>query len=54
MEKILKELTVFLCGWINCFSIAQGNQKCIDLDYLIGRRLIMSYWKNWRRVRVKV
>ncbi|WP_413662081.1 group II intron maturase-specific domain-containing protein [Microbulbifer sp. CNSA002] len=54
MEKILKELAVFLRGRINCFGIAQGYQKCIDLDYWIRRRLRMSHWKNWRRVGVRV
>ncbi|QFT54039.1 group II intron reverse transcriptase/maturase [Microbulbifer sp. THAF38] len=54
MEKKLKELTVYLRGWINYFGIAQGYQKCIDLDCWIRRRLRMSYWKNWRRVRTKV
>ncbi|WP_444897734.1 group II intron reverse transcriptase/maturase [Microbulbifer sp. SSSA005] len=54
MEKKLKELTVYLHGWINYFGIAQGYQKCIDLDCWIRRRLRMSYWKNWRKVRTKV
>jgi len=54
MEKKIKELTVYLRGWINYFGIAQGFQKCIDLDSWIRRRLRMSYWKNWRKVRTKV
>jgi RNA-directed DNA polymerase len=54
MERKVHELTLYLRGWINYFGVAQGFQKCIDLDHWIRRRLRMSYWKNWRRVRTKV
>lgn len=54
MEHKVRELTQYLRGWINYFGIAQGYQKCIDLDGWIRRRLRMSFWKNWRRVRTKV
>ncbi len=54
MERKVRELTVYLRGWINYFGVAQGYQKCIDLDHWIRRRLRMSYWKSWRRVRTKV
>lgn len=54
MKEKVKELTVYLRGWINYFGIAQGFQKCIDLDCWIRRRLRMSYWKNWRKVRTKI
>ena len=52
--KLLKELTVYIRGWINYFGIAQGYQKCIDLDHWIRRRVRMYYWKQWRKVRTKV
>ena len=54
MERKILELTRYLRGWINYFGIAQGYQKCIELDHWIRRRLRMSYWKNWRRVRTKI
>ncbi|MDZ7923268.1 MAG: group II intron reverse transcriptase/maturase [Marinagarivorans sp.] len=54
MEKKIQELTQYLRGWINYFGIAQGFQRCVDLDGWIRRRLRMSYWKSWRRVRTKV
>ena len=52
--KLLQELTVYMRGWINYFGIAQGYQKCIDLDHWIRRRVRMYYWKQWRKVRTKV
>ena len=54
MERCIKELTVYLRGWINYFGIAQGYQKCVDLDAWIRRRLRACYWKQWRKVRTKV
>ena len=54
MEKKVKQLSVYLRGWINYFGIAEGYQKYIDLDAWIRRRLRMSYWKQWRKVRTKV
>src|SRR5690606_25935588 len=32
MEQKIRELTLYLRGWINYFGIAQGYQNCIDLD----------------------
>lgn len=52
--KLLQELTVYMRGWINYFGIAQGYQKCTDLDHWIRRRVRMYYWKQWRKVRTKV
>ena len=54
MEEKVKELTVYLRGWINYFGIAQGFQKRIDLDCWIRRRLRMSYWKNGCKARTKI
>ena len=54
MEKKIIELSAYLRGWINYFGIAKGYQKCIELDHWIRRRLRMSYWKMWRRVRTKI
>jgi len=54
MEKRIQHLTVYLRGWVNYFGIAQGYQKCIDLDGWIRRRLRMCYWKEWRRMGTRV
>ncbi len=54
METIVKDLSLYLRGWINYFVIAQGYQKCIDLDGWIRRRLRMWFWKNWRKAKTKV
>lgn len=53
-DKLFDELRTYMRGWINYFGIAQGYQKCIDLDNWIRRRIRMYYWKQWRKVRTKV
>ena len=54
MHERIKELSIYLRGWINYFGIAQGFQRCIELDHWIRRRLRMCFWKQWRRPRTKV
>ena len=54
MKNRILELNQYLSGWINYFGIAQGYQKCIDLDGWIRRRLRMCYWKRWRKARTKI
>lgn len=54
MAVVIRNLSVYLRGWINYFGIAKGYQKCIDLDQWIRRRLRMYLWKQWRRARTRV
>jgi len=54
VDAIIKNLNVYLRGWINYFGIAQGFQKCIDLDQWIRRRIRMYFWKQWRKARTRV
>lgn len=54
MEKRIENLSNYLRGWINYFGIAQGYQRCIELDGWIRRRLRMCYWKQWRRVGTRI
>ena len=54
IAKLFNELRTYMRGWINYFGIAQGFQKCVDLDNWIRRRIRMYYWKQWRKVRTKV
>lgn len=54
MGKRIKDLTVYLRGWINYFGIALGFQRCVDFDKWIRRRLRMCYWKEWKRPGTRV
>ena len=51
-ERVMGSITHFIGR--GSFGIAQGYQKSIELDHWIRRRLRMSYWKSWRRVRTKI
>ena len=54
MERIIKEWSTYLRGWVNYFGIAQGYQKGIDLGHWIRRRLRRCYWKQWRKTKTKI
>lgn len=54
LAEVIRNLSIYLRGWINYFGIAKGFQKCIDLDQWIRRRLRMYLWKQWRRARTRV
>ncbi|OED41583.1 hypothetical protein AB833_09455 [Chromatiales bacterium (ex Bugula neritina AB1)] len=54
MNYQLFKLSQYLQGWINYFGIANGYQRCLDLDHWIRRRVRMAYWRQWRKPRTKV
>ncbi|MBB3063095.1 hypothetical protein FHS09_003947 [Microbulbifer rhizosphaerae] len=54
METKIRELSIYLRGWINYFGIANQYQQCVDLDHWIRRRIHMCYWKQWRKPRTKI
>ncbi len=54
MRYQLFKLSQYLRGWINYFGIANGYQRCVDLDHWIRRRVRMAYWRQWRKPRTKV
>jgi len=50
----IRELSIYLRGWINYYGIANQYQQCVDLDQWIRRRVRMCYWKQWGRPRTKI
>ena len=54
METKIRELSVYLRGWINYYGIANQYQQCVELDQWIRRRIRMCYWKQWRKARTKI
>ncbi|MEZ5536554.1 MAG: group II intron reverse transcriptase/maturase [Thiolinea sp.] len=54
MGKKIRNLSVYLRGWINYYGIAHQYQPCVDLDHWIRRRVRMCYWKQWGRPRTKI
>lgn len=54
MEKKIRDLSVYLRGWVNYYGIANQYQQCVDLDHWIRRRVRMCYWKQWGRPRTKI
>jgi RNA-directed DNA polymerase len=54
MGTKIRELSVYLRGWINYYGIANQYQQCVELDQWIRRRIRMCYWKQWRKARTKI
>jgi len=54
MNTQLRQLSLYLRGWIQYYGIANQYQQCVDLDRWIRRRIRMCYWKQWRRPRTKI
>lgn len=54
MRYQLFKTSQYLRGWIHYFGIANGYQRCVDLDHWIRRRIRMAYWRQWRKPRTKV
>lgn len=54
MKYQLFKVSQYIRGWINYFGIADGYQRCVDIDQWIRRRVRMAYWRQWRKPRTKV
>ncbi len=54
MKYQLFKISQYLRGWIHYFGMANGYQRCVDLDNWIRRRVRMAYWRQWRKRRTKV
>jgi RNA-directed DNA polymerase len=54
VDTKIREVSIYLRGWINYYGIANQYQQCVDLDHWIRRRIRMCYWKQWGRPRTKI
>ena len=54
MKYRLFKVSQYIRGWIHYFGIANGYQRCVDLDNWIRRRVRMAYWRQWRKPCTKV
>ena len=54
MRYRLKELTVYMRGWMNYFGIAEYYTPIPELDSWLRRRMRMCYWKMWKRPRTRI
>ncbi len=47
MEKRIKDLNLYLRGWMNYFGISEYYSPTPEIDCWIRRRIRMCYWKQW-------
>lgn len=48
------KLRRYIMGWINYFKLADMKTMLLQTDEWMRRRIRMSYWKQWKRVRTKL
>jgi hypothetical protein len=54
MAKVISELTVYLRGWWNYFSLIESKNRLDGLDVWIRRRLRAMVWKQWKRSKTRM
>ena len=52
-KQLVKELEMFISGWVNYYKIADMKKYLKEVDSWIRRRIRMIYWKRWKLVRTK-
>ncbi len=52
-EQRITRLNQFIQGWLGYFSIADAKSQLKAIDAWIRRRVRMSIWKQWKRVRTR-
>jgi len=54
MQRRLRELRLYIQGWINYFGLSEYYRPLPGLDEWIRRRIRMCYLKQWRRPRTRI
>ncbi len=54
MQRRLRELRLYIQGWINYFGLSDYYRPLPGLDEWIRRRLRMCYLKRWRKPRTRI
>ena len=54
MQRRLRELRLYIQGWINYLGLSEYYRPLPGLDEWIRRRLRMCYLKPWRRPRTRI
>lgn len=52
-EARAEQLKRYIRGWINYFKIADMKKLLQSTDQWMRRRIRMTYWKQWKRVRTR-
>lgn len=54
MQRRLRELRLYIQGWINYFGLSEYYRPLPGLDEWIRRRIRMCYLKQWRKPRTRI
>jgi RNA-directed DNA polymerase len=53
LEQMMKQLSIYLCGWKGYFGFCQTPSVLEGLDQWLRRRLRAVIWKQWKRGTVR-
>lgn len=53
VSQILKELKLYVYGWLNYYAIAGMSEKAKALDQWTRRHIRMYIWKQWKKVKTR-
>ncbi|WP_350494735.1 group II intron reverse transcriptase/maturase [Roseiconus lacunae] len=54
MRRRLRDLRLYLRGWLSYFALEQRRTQMIVLDKWLRRRVRACYWNNWRLPRTRL
>lgn len=54
LQQVIGELTVYMRGWWNYYSIIDSRNRLRPLDHWVRRRLRALLWKQWKNRRTRV
>jgi len=49
LQRMVNELTVYLCGWRGYFGFCQTPSELAELDSWVRRRVRCFVWKQWKQ-----
>ena len=53
-ENRARQLRRYIMGWVNYFKIADMKKLLLNTDEWMRRRIRMTFWKQWKRVRTRL
>lgn len=53
-RQVMKELEVYMTGWLNYFGIASLKQRLKQWDEWLRHRIRVYIWKQWKRPKTKL
>ena len=54
VRKVMKEMKLFMTGWLNYFAIASMRNRMREWDEWLRRRIRAYIWKQWKKPKTRL